>query len=114
MPLKGRVMVSSPRTPAQELASAAALTRSALTRNRRAITQPARKAQAQKYRDKVLAALPDLTDEDEIQRRVTLLRRADMAKLAAKAAIARTRAAEARRAERELRAAIVADDPSAA
>lgn len=67
------------------------LTRAATAPTRQAITQAACDARMAKYRAAVLEANPGLTDEADIARRMDLLLRADMVRLAALAAEARRR-----------------------
>jgi hypothetical protein len=87
------------RSTAQLRASIGGTVRAALATDRDALTRAARDARWQKYVDQVLAVLPELTDEAEINRRAELLRTADMKRLALKSAKARR---EARQAAREL------------
>jgi hypothetical protein len=65
-------------------------TRAALAPTPQSITAGARSARWERYRDRVRAAIPDLTDEAEIDRRAELLRRADMQRMSMKAAEARS------------------------
>lgn len=101
------------RQDAQTRARLAALTKIAKTPNRSALTAASRASQAQKFVDEVRAALPDLTDEGEIQRRADELRRAHMLRLALRSSTVRRRrrglADEQRRIDRELAAAVSAD-----
>jgi very-short-patch-repair endonuclease len=65
------------------------LTRAALAPTRQSITEGARAGRWERYRDKVREAMPDLTEEVEIDRRAELLRKADMQRMSMKAAAAR-------------------------
>jgi hypothetical protein len=77
-------------TPAQQRARLGGLTKAALGPDRRDATQPARDARLQRYRDKVLAARPELAgDKAEVEHRAEQLRRADMQRMSMKAAAAR-------------------------
>jgi len=79
------------------------LTRAALAPSPQAITAAARDARWQRYRDQVLAAMPELDPADpDVDRRAALLQRADMARLSQRAAKARRLRAEAARIEAEL------------
>jgi hypothetical protein len=81
----------------------------ALAPSRQGITAAARAAGWQKYVDQVKAALPDLTDEADIQRRAGMLRTADMHSLALKSAKVRRMRAELRALESELDASGLLD-----
>jgi len=93
---------------ASEDARRMTLTRAALAADPQAGTGAARAAQWQGFIDRVRQALPDLTDEADIERRAKLLQRAYMAQLSARAARARERAAKARREEREAKRELAA------
>lgn len=81
------------------------LKRAALAPDRQAITDAARAARWEKYRQQVLAILPELAGDDaEIDRRAEMLRQADMTSMSLKAARARRLKAEAGRLEAELAA----------
>jgi hypothetical protein len=65
------------------------LTRAALAPSRQSITEGARAGRWERYRVKVREAMPELTDETEIDRRAELLRKADMQRMSMKAAASR-------------------------
>jgi len=102
------------RETAQAAGRIGGLTRAALCPDNNAHTLPARQARFQKYTDKVRAAVPGLTDENEINRRARMLLAADMMALSRRAATARTRAAQARREAAEAEAELLAASAASA
>lgn len=107
-------MSHTPGTSVRVRGRIGGLTRAALAPSPGAITQAARDARWAKYVSQVREALPDLTDETEINRRAGLLQRADMTRLSALASQARSRAAAARRTAEQAEAALAEIGPGEA
>lgn len=103
-----------PRTTAQARGRIGGYVRAATAPTRQSITQAARDARFEKYKAQVRQTRPEITDEAEIIRRAELLRKADMQALSLRAAVARTRAAEARRTAEQAEAELAEVDGGAA
>jgi hypothetical protein len=106
-------------TDAQSRGRIGGLTRAATAPTPQSITQAARDATTQKFRDQVRAILPELgaaadggdaAASADIDRRAELLRRADMVRLSAKATEARQLKARIRQLEAALAAGGVNED----